>query len=122
MNIFTKALTVISVAFCVLISPSNAVAADLPDPGVKFVKGHVAIVITDPQVDFLSPKGVTWHLVGKNVTENNTVENIDRFELVAELDDLDELDEELDDERDELDDRLDELDEELDDERDELDD
>ena len=62
---------------------SSANAEGLPDPGVKFVKGHVAIVITDPQVDFLSPKGVTWHLVGKNVTENNTVENIDRLMKIA---------------------------------------
>ena len=35
-----------------------------------------ALVITDPQNDFLSPDGVTWGLVGKNVTENNTVANI----------------------------------------------
>ena len=78
MNKLTQVLTVITVASSVLISSANAVAAGLPDPGVKLAKGHVAIVITDPQVDFLSPKGVTWHLVGKNVTENNTVENIDR--------------------------------------------
>jgi len=74
MKKLTQILTVTTVAFFVLISSANA--EGLPDPGVKFVKGHVAIVITDPQVDFLSPKGVTWHLVGKNVTENNTVENI----------------------------------------------
>ena len=35
-----------------------------------------ALVITDPQNDFLSPDGVTWAMVGKSVTENNTVENI----------------------------------------------
>ncbi|MEN8041904.1 MAG: cysteine hydrolase, partial [Actinomycetota bacterium] len=35
-----------------------------------------ALVITDPQNDFLSPEGVTWGLVGKNVEENNTVANI----------------------------------------------
>ena len=35
-----------------------------------------AIVITDPQNDFLSPEGVTWELVGANVEENNTVENL----------------------------------------------
>lgn len=38
-----------------------------------------ALVITDPQNDFLSPDGVTWDLVGKNVTENNTVANIERL-------------------------------------------
>ena len=35
-----------------------------------------ALVITDPQNDFLSPDGVTWGMVGKSVTENNTVDNI----------------------------------------------
>lgn len=35
-----------------------------------------ALVITDPQNDFLSPDGATWELVGNNVTENNTVANI----------------------------------------------
>ena len=35
-----------------------------------------ALVITDPQIDFLSEDGVTWGVVGASVTENNTVENI----------------------------------------------
>ncbi|MCH6577226.1 MAG: cysteine hydrolase [Proteobacteria bacterium] len=81
MKKLTRLLTVITAAFCVLTSSANA--DGLPDPGVKFIKGHTAIVITDPQVDFLSPKGVAWHLVGKNVTENNTVENIDRLMKIA---------------------------------------
>jgi nicotinamidase-related amidase len=36
-----------------------------------------ALVITDPQNDFLSPDGVTWGLVGENVTANGTVDNIE---------------------------------------------
>ncbi len=36
-----------------------------------------ALLITDPQNDFLSPEGVMWELVGGNVTENGTVENIE---------------------------------------------
>ncbi len=36
-----------------------------------------ALVLTDPQNDFLSPDGVTWGLVGDNVTENGTVDNIE---------------------------------------------
>ena len=36
-----------------------------------------AIVITDPQNDFLSEKGVTWGLVGDSVKENKTVEHIE---------------------------------------------
>lgn len=35
-----------------------------------------ALVITDPQNDFLSESGVTWGLVGDSVTENKTVEHI----------------------------------------------
>ena len=36
-----------------------------------------ALVVTDPQNDFLSPEGVAWGIVGESVTENNTVENIE---------------------------------------------
>lgn len=39
---------------------SAPAAAQLPDPGVTFTPGDTALVITDPQNDFLSPKGVTW--------------------------------------------------------------
>ena len=51
--------------------------AQLPDPGMTPVEGRVALVITDPQNDFLSPDGVTWGVVGESVTENNTVANIE---------------------------------------------
>ncbi len=56
---------------------TTAVNAALPDPGMGIVGGRRALVITDPQNDFLSPKGVAWGVVGKSVTENRTVENID---------------------------------------------
>lgn len=36
-----------------------------------------ALVITDPQNDFLSPEGVTWELVGKSVEANRTVEHLE---------------------------------------------
>lgn len=60
----------------------------LPDPGVKFIKGQTAFVITDPQNDFLSPKGVTWGLVGKNVEANKTVENIEKLFKIADKKDM----------------------------------
>ena len=44
---------------------------------MNLIKGQVAVVITDPQNDFLSPKGVAWGVVGQSVTENNTVANIE---------------------------------------------
>jgi nicotinamidase-related amidase len=40
---------------------------------------RAALVITDPQVDFLSPRGVNWQVVGKSVENNHTVENIERL-------------------------------------------
>lgn len=40
---------------------------------------NIALVVTDPQNDFLSPEGVTWGLVGKNVTDNGTVEHLDQL-------------------------------------------
>jgi nicotinamidase-related amidase len=63
-------------------------SADLPDPGMEVVKGRTALVVTDPQNDFLSPKGVTWGVVGKSVTENNTVENIDNLFESAKAHDM----------------------------------
>ncbi len=54
----------------------TAVNAALPDPDLEIVPGRTALVITDPQNDFLSPKGVAWGVVGKSVTENHTVANI----------------------------------------------
>ena len=45
--------------------------------------GSTAIVITDPQNDFLSPEGVTWGLVGASVEEHGTVEHIEQLMSAA---------------------------------------
>ncbi|WP_116050886.1 cysteine hydrolase [Amycolatopsis palatopharyngis] len=42
-----------------------------------------AIVVTDPQNDFLSPDGVTWELVGPSVEGNGTVEHIEQLLIAA---------------------------------------
>ena len=44
---------------------------------LTFDPEHTALVVTDPQNDFLSPDGVVWGVVGESVTKNKTVENID---------------------------------------------
>jgi nicotinamidase-related amidase len=49
----------------------------LPNPGMTIDPARTALVVTDPQNDFLSPDGVTWGVVGQSVEENNTVENIE---------------------------------------------
>jgi nicotinamidase-related amidase len=46
-------------------------------------KHDTAVLITDPQNDFLSENGVTWGLVGDSVKENKTIENIERIVKAA---------------------------------------
>jgi nicotinamidase-related amidase len=81
-NAFTAALLIISLA---LPGISNAA---LPDPGMQVEKGRTALVVTDPQNDFLSPKGVAWGVVGKSVTVNHTVENIETLLKSAKANDI----------------------------------
>ena len=61
----------------VLVSTSAVTFAGLPNPGMRFDPVRTAVVITDPQNDFLSKKGATWGVVGKSVIKNNTVQNIE---------------------------------------------
>lgn len=58
-------------------SPAPAPHEELAALGLSFDPSNTALVVTDPQVDFLSPDGVVWGLVGESVTENRTVENIE---------------------------------------------
>jgi nicotinamidase-related amidase len=65
------------------VASASTVAAQLPESQVNIDPERVAVVITDPQNDFLSPDGVTWGVVGESVTENNTVENIETLFQLA---------------------------------------
>ncbi len=60
----------------------------LPPSDMKLDIPRTALVVTDPQVDFLSPKGVTWGVVGASVTQHNTVENIGRLFAAAKKADI----------------------------------
>ncbi len=62
--------------------------AGLPDPGMSITQGHTALVITDPQNDFLSPEGVTWGVVGESVTANDTVKHIGQILKAAKKNDI----------------------------------
>ena len=75
------------VAFALTTVVSTGDAA-LPDPGMQIEKGRTALVITDPQNDFLSPGGVAWGVVGKSVEANNTVENIETLFKMARTNDI----------------------------------
>lgn len=50
---------------------------------MEFNQNDTAILITDPQNDFLSEHGVTWELVGDSVKENRTIENIEKLFTAA---------------------------------------
>jgi nicotinamidase-related amidase len=73
MNRFIK--TGIHILVALALFPAVALA-QLPDPGLSIDPERTALVITDPQNDFLSPEGVTWGLVGASVEANGTVANI----------------------------------------------
>jgi nicotinamidase-related amidase len=55
----------------------------LPATDVEVTLDNTALVITDPQIDFLSPDGVTWGVVGASVERNGTVGNIGRLLAAA---------------------------------------
>ncbi len=56
----------------------------LPLPGFEITPGNTALMITDPQNDFLTPEGVAWGVVSKSVTENGTIENLEALFKVAD--------------------------------------
>ncbi|MFX4221902.1 MAG: cysteine hydrolase [Thalassobaculum sp.] len=67
---------------------ARALYADPDQPGLPQIDvvvdpGRTALVVTDPQIDFLSEKGVTWGVVGESVTEQGTVDNIERLFVAA---------------------------------------
>jgi nicotinamidase-related amidase len=59
----------------------------LPDAGFVFDRPRAALVIIDPQNDFLSPDGAGWPVFGQSVTEHQVVANLTRlFEAAASSD------------------------------------
>ncbi len=59
----------------------------LPPSDMKLDLKRTALVVTDPQIDFLSPDGVTWGVVGESVQHHQTVGNLKRlFEAAKQVD------------------------------------
>ena len=63
-------------------SPENPA---LPISGFGLDLEHAALVITDPQIDFLSPEGVSWPVFGASIRDNNTVTHIGELFDAAKL-------------------------------------
>ncbi len=62
----------------------SAAAAEPPaaaagPQAISIEKADTAVVFIDPQNDVLSEKGANWAAVGASVTENRTVENMERI-------------------------------------------
>jgi len=60
----------------------------LPPSDMVLDLKRTALVVTDPQIDFLSPNGVTWGVIGASVERHNTVENIERLFIAAKEKDM----------------------------------
>ena len=71
-----------------LINAFSVAQAALTNPGVEIEQGRTALVITDPQNDFLSPDGVTWGVVGKSVQANHTVKNLETLFKTAKANNI----------------------------------
>jgi nicotinamidase-related amidase len=78
---------ILAIALTTLAASSTTVAA-LPDPGMTIDPERTAVLITDPQNDFLSPHGVAWGVVGESVTKNNTVANIESLFKAAKANNM----------------------------------
>jgi biuret amidohydrolase len=84
MSVRTRIITAVTA----VVAMAAVTTAQLPNPGMSIEKGRTAILVTDPQNDFLSPDGVTWGVVGESVVENNTVANIETLFKVAKANDI----------------------------------
>ena len=51
--------------------------ASLPESNMQIDPQRVALVVVDPQNDFLHEKGVAWGVVGQSVTEHNVVQHLE---------------------------------------------
>lgn len=66
--------------------------ADPPNPALprstmELVRGRTALVVVDPQNDFLTEGGVAWGVVGESVREHGVVANLERlFRAAKEAD------------------------------------
>jgi nicotinamidase-related amidase len=60
----------------------------LPPTNFQLDLARAALVLTDPQIDFLSPDGVSWPVFGASITDNDTVAHIGQLLDVAKATDL----------------------------------
>jgi len=79
-------LLLAATAFMVL--GAGAGAAQLPESTVQIDRDRTALVITDPQNDFLHPSGAAWDAVRESVERNGTIGNLDALMGAARAADI----------------------------------
>lgn len=55
----------------------------LPKVDMEITPGRTALVVVDPQIDFLDEGGVAWGVVGESVREQGVVNNLERLLVAA---------------------------------------
>ena len=65
-------LNVVAIAIGLISIPQLA-NAQIPKTSVRIARVDTALVVVDPQIDFLSPKGMTSKFVGKTVEVSNNL-------------------------------------------------
>ncbi|MGF1624016.1 MAG: cysteine hydrolase [Alphaproteobacteria bacterium] len=60
----------------------------LPPSDMRLDLSRTALVVIDPQKDFLDETGVAWGVVGESVTEHGTIGNLERLFATAKSIDL----------------------------------
>jgi len=58
---------------------ADPVKPALPASTFEWDTSRTAMVVIDPQIDFMSPKGAGWPVFGESVTEQNLVPNLTRL-------------------------------------------
>lgn len=72
----------------VVMGLSTAAHAQLPETSITFDPERTAVVITDPQNDFLHEHGVAWGAVGASVVEHDTRDHIEELMAAAKSADI----------------------------------
>lgn len=67
---------------------ARALYADPENPGLPKMDMEIdpdrtALVVVDPQVDFLDEDGIAWEVVGESVSEQGVVDNLERLFIAA---------------------------------------
>lgn len=60
----------------------------LPPSTMALERGRAALLVVDPQIDFLSPDGVAWGVVGESVVEHDVVANLGHLLRAAKAADM----------------------------------